>query len=359
MRRALLLLALLLAPSLSAAAAAIEVRPVPVPDDPRLVLVAAPGPAEAIARDLAEDLADDWRRIEAILGLSDPRPVEIRIAYGREEFQALQPAGARPPGWAAGVAFSGLGILVVDAQASGRAGSVRNVVLHEFAHVALGRLVQGPVPRWFNEGFALHVASEWDRSRAAVVARATLARALIPLSELDEDWPHSPTDVNLAYAQSASMVGHLIAVERGEPFRRLIAGLAEGRAFPEALTQAYGKPLVVLEEEWRRSLKLRYGWLAVLMDTELLWASAALVLLVAAWRKKRSRRRRLEEMEAEEALDEAFTSPAEAPSAPGPDEGRGWSGTAPLGEWPAAGSSEERGPGEDGFEPPSRPRYLH
>src|SRR5690606_14961210 len=78
MRRALLLLALLLAPSLSAAAAAIEVRPVPVPDDPRLVLVAAPGPAEAIARDLAEDLADDWRRIEAILGLSDPRPVEIR-----------------------------------------------------------------------------------------------------------------------------------------------------------------------------------------------------------------------------------------------------------------------------------------
>ena len=363
MRRAFrLLLALLplLPPAARAQAdAAIEVRRIPVPDEPRLLLVAAPGPAEAIARDLADDLASDWRRIEAILGRADPRPVEIRIAYGRESFQAQHPPGAQPPGWAAGVAFSGLGLVVVDAQASGRAGSVRTVLLHEFAHVALGRLVQGSVPRWFNEGFALHVAGEWDRERSAVVARAVMARALIPLSELDDDWPHSPTDVGLAYAQSASMVGHLISVERGEAFRRFVAGLAEGRPFSEALSRAYGKPLVVLEEEWRRGLTLRFGWLAILMDTELLWAGAAIVLVVAAWRKRRSRLRRLGAMEAEEALEEATAFPAEAP----PDAGSGdraWS-APPIAEWPATASDpKQRGPGEDGFEPPpSRPRYPH
>lgn len=361
-----LLLALLLglgppagaeAPEPAPLAPAVEVRHLPVPEDPRLRLVAAAGPAEEIAKDLVRSVAADWRRIEAILGRSDPRPLEIRIAYGRESFDALQPPDVRAPGWAAGVAFSRLGLVVVDAQASGRAGSVRTVLLHEFAHIALGRLTEGRIPRWFNEGFALQVAGEWSRTRSGVVARAVMARALIPLSDLDEDWPHSLTDVDLAYAQSASMVGHLLSVENGDALRRLVAKLHEGIPFATALHEAYGKPLVVLETEWKRSLTHRYGWLAVLMDSELLWAGAALLLVLGAWRRKWKRRKRLEEMEAEEALeDPRFEEP------PGPP----WERMGPT-VWSGAPASaeEEVDAGPEGEEddpfssPPPRNRLLH
>lgn len=360
--RALLLVLLLLglAPLAKAGAPepvppAVEVRHLPVPDDPRLTLVAAAGPAEEIAKDLVRSVAADWRRIEAILGRTDPRPLEIRIAYGRESFDALQPPNVRAPGWAAGVAFSRLGLVVVDAQASGRAGSVRTVLLHEFAHIALGRLAEGRLPRWFNEGFALQVAGEWSLPRSSVVARAVMARALIPLSDLDEDWPHSVTDVDLAYAQSASMVGHLLSVESGDALRRLVAKLHDGLPFPTALHEAYGKPLVVLETEWKRSLTYRYGWLAILMDSELLWAGAALLLVIGAWRRKWRRRKRLEEMEAEEALE-----------APGVDEPPAppWTGPTPLTGATAAAEGDDdaevRGEDDDpGSEQPPRNRVLH
>lgn len=317
MIRALLVALLLVVPGIAFSSPigfhdpSIAVRSFEVPEDSRLTVIAAPGPAEGVARELARHVAEDWARIEAILGHHDPAPLEIRVGYGKESFGALQPPGVRVPGWAAGVAFSGLGIVVLDGQASGRAGSVRTVLLHELAHISLGRLVEGRIPRWFNEGFALQVAGEWSPTRSGVVARAVWARALIPLSELDESWPHSPTDVNLAYAQSASMVGHLLSVEEGDALRRLVARLRQGEPFPQALQAAYGKPFVLLESEWKDGLQMRYGWLTLLMDTELLLAAAAVVLVVGAYAKRIRKRKRLAQMEAEEAEELAWVEQVE------------------------------------------------
>lgn len=284
----------------------IAVRSFEVPEDSRITVIGGPGPAEGVARELVRHVAEDWARIEAILGHHDPAPLEVRVGYGKESFHALQPPGVRVPGWAAGVAFSGLGVVVLDGQASGRAGSVRTVLLHELAHISLGRLVEGSIPRWFNEGFALQVAGEWSPTRSGVVARAVMARALIPLSELDESWPHSPTDVNLAYAQSASMVAHLLSVEEGDALRRLVANLRQGAPFPQALQLAYGKPLVLLESEWKDGLRLRYGWLTAFLDSELLFAAAALVLVAGAFAKRYRKKKRLAQMEAEEAEEAAW-----------------------------------------------------
>src|SRR5690606_3876080 len=108
--------------------------------------------AATVGRRLAAGLMKERAELEALLGGLDAGPMEIRFAHGREEFAALQPRGGRVPGWAAGVAWTGLGVVVVDVQAAGRSGDPRGVLRHELAHVALGRLVQGPMPRWFTEG---------------------------------------------------------------------------------------------------------------------------------------------------------------------------------------------------------------
>lgn len=285
---------------------------VPIPDGGAITLVATPGPAEGIAKDLAATIPKDWRSLETTLGWRDDEPLEVRIAYGKEEFAALQPPGVRVPGWAAGVAFARLGLIVVDGQAAGRGGSVRAVLVHELAHVALGRSVGGRIPRWFNEGFALHAAGEWSLSRSTIVGRAALARALIPLADLDESWPHAPTDVNLAYAQSASMVSHLISIERGAALRRLIARLGAGDAFEDAVKDAYGSPLAVLEVQWKKGLASRYGWLPILMDNELIWTAGALLLILGGWRSRRRAKRRIAAMEDEPHPNEPYEALAAA-----------------------------------------------
>jgi len=288
---------------------AVEVR------DPRTILVAAAGPAEAIAKDLAASLPEERRALDRLLGLADELPIEIRVGYGREEFRALQPSSSLAPGWAAGVAYPSIGLVILDAQASGRSGSVQGVLRHELAHVTLGRLLQTRIPHWFTEGFAMLYADEWTLSRSAVLVRASAAGTLIPLDDIDRSWPASPSDVDLAYAQSANFVSFLARIDDGAPFHRLVAAMSAGTPFADAIVSAYGQPLLVHELAWKRTLRARFGWLPVVLDHELLWGWAALLAVFGAWRLRRRKLRRLAAMP-DEIDDSDDSDEADVPGAP-------------------------------------------
>lgn len=286
----------------------VPVVPIEVPAAARMEVVATPGAAAGVARSLAHHLDDEREELETLLGGLDAGPMEIRFAYGREEFAALQPRGASVPGWAAGVAWPSLGLVVIDAQASGRHGEVRSVLRHELAHVALGRLVEGPVPRWFSEGFAQLYAHEWSLSRSTTLARASAADALIPIADLDRGWPSSPTEADLAYAQSVSLVSWLATSGDGRALQRLVHRLQSGVPFDDALTSAWGQPPVVFEIEWKRAVRKRYGWLPFVTDTNLVWAAGSLLLALGAWRVRARARRRKAAMEEEERLEDELAA---------------------------------------------------
>lgn len=295
------------------------------------------GVAEALAKTLAQDRAE----IEDLLGLSDHRTIELRIGHGRIEFGALQPGGRRVPGWAAGVAYPSLGIIVLDTLSTGRSGNHRTVLRHELAHVALGGLTDW-VPKWFTEGFALHAAGEWSMSRSSRLGRAAVSGSLIPLSDIERNWPTSLVDVDLAYAQSASMVAFLARQRDGRLLPELARRLATGEDFQTALREAAGKPLAVLEAEWKKSLRTRYGWIPLLLDQEILWVAAALLLVYAAWRRRRSNKRRIAEYpdEFDDLPFEAYEpfGPTHEPYGPHPDTYR------TLGEEPSDDEDEDSRP---------------
>src|SRR5690606_37380675 len=98
------------------------------------------------------------------------------------------------------------------------------------------------------------------------------------------------------YAQSANFVSFLAGIDDGAPFHRLVALMSEGTPFADAVVAAYGQPLLVHELAWKRTLRARFGWLPVLFDHELLWAWAALLAVIGAWRIRRRKLRRLAAM---------------------------------------------------------------
>lgn len=292
----------------------LPVLEISTPPAARITFLASPGAAAGVARPLASTLQGERADLEKLLGGLDAGPIEIRMAYGREEFFGLQPRGARGPGWAAGLAYPAHGLIVVDAQASGRGGDVRAVLRHELAHVALGRLVKGPMPRWFTEGFAILYAGEWSLSRSTTLARATAANATIPIEDLVSSWPGSPTDVDLAYAQSASLVAFLAGSGDGFVLQRLVRLLGEDVPFDDALKQAYGQPLVIVEMDWKRALKARYGWLPIFVDSQLVLGAGGVLLAIGAFRVRRRSRRKLRLMAQMEALEDQLAIGAEAQS---------------------------------------------
>lgn len=261
-----------------------------------------------------------WAALGESLGAELAPELDVRVAVNFEQMQALAPRGARLPEYAAGVALSAQGVIFLSLTdpRSFRRPDVESVFVHELSHVALHRALAGnAVPRWFNEGVAIHHADEHSLARVRTLWDGTLRRRLLPLAELDRGFPRHHGEVDLAYAQSADIVRFLLEPAAGGGFHRLIARLRAGAPFEAAVKDAYGRSLATLEREWHGALERRFGrWPSLLVGLSTLWALAALLLIVGYVRLRREHARTLARWAKEEAAVEPVPVKAPAPEPP-------------------------------------------
>ncbi|NOZ01108.1 MAG: hypothetical protein GXP54_04370, partial [Deltaproteobacteria bacterium] len=114
------------------------------------------GVAERLAR-----VAEEKRRyVLRLLGAADDSVIEVRIASNENDMMKMVGSSRPVRDWIAGLAMADRDLIVLSA----RGNEVFNAVdtfVHELAHVYLRSALDGRgVPRWFNEGFAMLVASE-------------------------------------------------------------------------------------------------------------------------------------------------------------------------------------------------------
>jgi hypothetical protein len=163
------------------------------------------------------------------------------------------------------------------------------------------------VPRWFNEGFAVAASGELSWKRTRTLWDATLSDTLMPLSELDAQFPSDPYRVNIAYAESADFVRFLLKSADRARFASMIDRVKEGQPFERALGDAYGSDERKLEYEWREELKKRYGYLPALTGTSFVWIGVVVLMGIGYVKKRRASKAKLAQWEREEAaLDAAY-----------------------------------------------------
>ncbi len=267
-----------------------------------------PTPARSLVDALRETTRADLARVTRELG-AEEQDVLVRVARDPDEMRACAPPEAPPPGYAVGVAYPGLSLIVLtlSAPTTWERPPIDRVLVHEWSHVALHRAVGGRhVPLWFNEGLAIHEARERSMDRVRTLWEATVRDTLIPLDALSARFPARPHAVDLAYAESADFVGWLF--ERGDSgaseVGRMLERIADGQGFEEAASQTFSAGLGQLEDEWRTELGRRYAALPLLLGSSLAWI-VVLVLLVLAYRRRRKDdARTLARWEADEAREE-------------------------------------------------------
>ena len=263
-----------------------------------------PRALESDASALRERLPELWAGLEADLGVDVEDALVIRVARNPDEMRRLAPEGMPPPSYATGVAYphAGLILLSMTAPESWGVPDAEEVFHHELSHVALRRAVRGrEMPRWFVEGVAIHQSGEQSLERFETLWDGHGAGDLIPLAELDGRFPARAHEVDMAYAQAADVVTFLRRDDRGaRRFRELIEEMREGAGFDAALLDAYALTPTQLEREWLAELDDRMSSWPVLVGGGTFWVLAA-VLLVWAWRRRRSQaKKKLAAMEAEE-----------------------------------------------------------
>jgi hypothetical protein len=271
--------------------------------------------SSSLVRELKAELPRALRSIGRELGVAVSDDLVIRIARSPAEMARLAPPRAPPPRYAVGVAYParGLVILSVVSPDSWLPPDMPRVLAHELSHVALFRAVHGlPLPLWFVEGLAVHQAGEQNLARVRTLWEAAVVGEVLPLSGLSRHFPSRPHEVNRAYAQSADLVEYLL---HADPDRAALPGLvarvARGEKFEDAVLGAYRVELSTLDLEWRQALSERFRVLPLVLTGTALWGGIALLAIVAFIRRRRQHHEKLRRWGDEEAAYERAVAAVE------------------------------------------------
>ncbi len=260
--------------------------------------------ARQALREVIDSAATEWLRITRDLGIEPGGPILIRVGRDPDEMAALAPLEAPPPAYAVGVAYPAMDLvlLTLAAPETWERPEVRQVFAHELAHIAVHRAVTSSermgdpwsrsVPRWFDEGIAIHEAGERNIERVETLWQGTLSGTLIPLNRLDRSFPSHPHAVSLAYAQSADFVAWIL--RRGDDgpdkLRQLLARVRSGSRFEDAVEVTFTATIGQLEDDWRAALGERYGIGPLLLGSGAAWAFIG-ILVVLAFRRRRQQKK--------------------------------------------------------------------
>lgn len=203
---------------------------------------------------------------------------------------------------------SRLVIINGDALRNGPTGALGATLVHELTHLYLAVRCPKPIPRWLNEGIAMNVAGESSVDDSAAVLMARLFRGLIPLSEIEHEFPADADRQRLAYRESYSVVRFLATEPPNGSLSDLIASLTDPNS--KSRIAEYWSPLErnAIDVRWRARMNSPGNWIMIIFSSGIFWGLAA-GLTVAAWVivKRRSRALRREWAEEEKiytALDE-------------------------------------------------------
>jgi hypothetical protein len=179
---------------------------------------------------------------------------------------------------------------------------VEKIFLHEVVHMAEWDATDGRnTPIWFSEGLAILISGEFSFERNSVLIGAAVRGDLLPLSRLSARYPGDGNEVNVAYAQSASMVKFLDEAYGPGLIARLLSRVRHGDDFESALESLAGRSMRQIQSEWLDDLDVWYRWVPSIGSGATLWVLIAGLLLGVYVRRRRQAHKILERWEAEEA----------------------------------------------------------
>lgn len=200
-------------------------------------------PQAALAR-AAAGLEAAYGALAARLETSLTQPQIVVIYAGRSYFSLVS-----VPDWVAGV-YDGKIRVAVDPGWEGDSAH-SNVLAHELGHALLRQASGDRAPGWLHEGFA-----QWSEGRrmprrdlAGVLggARAVSLAALEARLRGSLDRPAA----RAAYAQTLSLVEHLVRLRGEGALACLVARLREGSSMEDALRTETGMGETELYESWK------------------------------------------------------------------------------------------------------------
>lgn len=239
--------------------------------------------------------------IDLVLDSLTYRPV-IHIAFSDQEFDSL--IGGYFPDWGAAAAIPARRQMIFRSPERFRLSrDFTEMLKHEYVHLVLAeRVAYRPLPRWFNEGLAMFVSTEWSWSDNLALSQAAVFGKYVALEEIEMVNRFSESKAHLAYAQSYLTVNYLFDVYGLKALNTFLDRLEAGDTIDSALRQSTGSNVKEFQVEVYASFEARFNLVSLFMDTIYFWLVLAIVLVVGGIMSFSKRRRYYDQWEKEEQL---------------------------------------------------------
>jgi hypothetical protein len=251
---------------------------------------------------LAISLAESADRVFSWPGLGRRSPPRFQLVLVADSAALARLSRGRAPGWGAGVTFPDGRLIILRGDLEGLSGTLH----HELAHLMLHDAVPGRLPLWFDEGYAAWASGEADRLFSLQLNLAVASGRVPTLEELDAMLRGSARTADVAYSLAASAVMTLAGRPPPGALERIFARMEAGDDFAASVVAGTGLSVDRFEEEWRKSVRRRYG-LGLWLMAGGSWTIVAVILGGLLWHRRRADRPR------RAALDVGWSIPEPEP----------------------------------------------
>ena len=230
--------------------------------------------------------------LRATLGLPAADTINVHIAPTQEAFLTYTPGAI--PDWGAGYAVPHLRLMVLKSpRITGTYDGSEELVVHELAHVMLHSALRGAdIPRWLDEGFAMHMAREWGFWDRASLVVAVVSGNLVSLGAIQGVNKFPEHRAQLAYQESALAVQYILRRYGEAGLHTLFDSLRRTGSIDQACFDAFGVSIVGFERDWLAFMERNYGWRMLLGESlTLVVAPLFGVLCLLAFLQIRRRRK--------------------------------------------------------------------
>jgi hypothetical protein len=165
--------------------------------------------------------------------------------------------------------------------------SLRSTLKHELCHLLLHHYIdRSNMPKWFDEGVCqwasdgiAEIIMDYKRSD---LSRAVLSGRYFRMRELNAGFPKDKNSLQLAYAQSKSLVDFISREYGKEAILTVLNNLRFGLSFERAIRESVSISFKELEREWLDDLKRRNTWFTYLTIHmyEFLFVLGALIVVI-------------------------------------------------------------------------------
>jgi len=178
------------------------------------------------------------------------------------------------------------------------------VIRHEINHLFLNRINSSiPIPRWFNEGFAMYYANQQNINYRMNLAKNLNNEKLFNIYNLNEKF-HSGLkhDFDFAYAYSNVLFHEIINLYGEDSILKIILNIKNGKSFESAFYLSTLNSLESFNSNIYSSIKSKYQWLNLIRFPNFILVFSPIILIISFYIKKRRNIIKIKQWEIEEEL---------------------------------------------------------